>query len=655
MTYISAIKNGNKSYNIKDKVIRDSLSVAYINVDSLADIQLTQNGLSTEAYSIRIAKSKNQNHPTNGDSVIHLTTDLVQALTFRTETGGLEDLFVNGEAYYKVLGQYYSQNIKNLIKLPKFSPKDIQSGDTIVLHKRIIDANTFFDDYIDFSGISVSDSAFQTYKATRGFVGKTDGEFIKYLIVNGEIFGCVDNTNYKKLADNKKVVVYSADIDNTNGMPTLDVNVERHPDQLLNNGVYAYIAINEVLDAGRYDVYVTRSSTPDGSGYYSIQQIFIGRAGASAGKGYMRMVFARNNDTEKIFGSLVKIGGNGDFTYPTNGVSTGINLERMNSSGVYAYEWISGRNDILEGRYDIYIERSTTPDSSGYYAIKQTLISRDVQRAYMRSIFTNGGLIKTSPFVLMGDDGDSGFDIINILDYAGTDIPMPVDADLYIAREEGMTYPSHYRIYLDDYHDEIYFIVCLYHTSEGNVYCVFELNEQGSGWIYSFVCGGDDVPDWILEAFGEDGKKKEEVVSAALVDLNERVENLEADPVIVARYEENGSLILDTSIIETGDGTNEGAYTTLSPIKEILYKNEPEGEFQKASITAREVPGLIIYNTDIPASISGDRYNINIEFGTIDSGGVPKHMLMLDANAGSYYIVIKIVLNNNRIINILNG
>lgn len=115
---------------------------------------------------------------------------------------------------------------------------------------------------------------------------------------------------------------------------------------------------------------------------------------------------------------------------------------------------------------------------------------------------------------LAGGGEGSNVKVVNIADYCEEGSILPNDADLFIFRENGGLYsPLHYRSVAVAAEGntricvKLVFCTGYFHQRKGEYYIVFNLDEIGG--IYTFECVyeglGEDVPDYILEAFGEDG------------------------------------------------------------------------------------------------------------------------------------------------------
>lgn len=185
-----------------------------INPTSLASVESAQLTISNDNESkLFIIADETGTYPTRKDAVV-APTEVITALSYSSPSEGVRKLLTNWEAYYKVAGKYYSQNIKKYL-LADIHPQPMRTGDLILLTKRKVSAVDFIALYIDFDSIDVLNQlsgpdklAWVTYKATIGCGGKTDGDTIKAMLEKDLIFGCTDDENYSCISDGGFITMY---------------------------------------------------------------------------------------------------------------------------------------------------------------------------------------------------------------------------------------------------------------------------------------------------------------------------------------------------------------------------------------------------------------------------------------------------------------
>lgn len=190
-----------------------------LNIKDLNAIREAQLSLEDKQYKTYIITDDNGNYPSPSVETVYLdnANDLMD-LIYRGNDLALRHIIENGEAYYKYLGTWSSENIKNYVKVPTFNLQTAKVGDLITIIRYDFDSDEFYSKYIDFDNISNSNTAFQLFKNANGYGSQSDGEFIKYLIRSGQIYSAASNpqgdssvTTYP-LAIDGKVQFYTAQI-----------------------------------------------------------------------------------------------------------------------------------------------------------------------------------------------------------------------------------------------------------------------------------------------------------------------------------------------------------------------------------------------------------------------------------------------------------
>jgi hypothetical protein len=217
-----------------------------LNIKDNNAVKSAQDSL-TENKSLKtfIITDSEGNYPSPNINTIYLD-DLaaLRDLLYRGNDNALKYLLDTKEAYYNYLGAWYSQNISQQVKLPKFNLTTAKVGDLVTIIRYEFTADEFYSKYIDFSAISNDNTAFQAYKLSQGFYGKSDGEFIQHLISNGTIHSCpvnpqVDNSvSPVPLSVNGKVIFYTAQI--TPNTQTI-FSGEFWTGNMISPGIYSYV------------------------------------------------------------------------------------------------------------------------------------------------------------------------------------------------------------------------------------------------------------------------------------------------------------------------------------------------------------------------------------------------------------------------------
>lgn len=185
-----------------------------INLTSADDVHRAQGMLAADGETkMFVIADFNGTYPTKADAVL-APESVVTALSFSSPDVGLTKLLTNWEAYYKVAGSWYSQNISRYL-LNNTHSQPFRTGDIILLTKRKVKAVDFIARFIDFDSINVTDSlstaekiAWNSYKFTIGCTGKSDGDTIKKMIESDLIHGCTDNANYTVISNEGLITMY---------------------------------------------------------------------------------------------------------------------------------------------------------------------------------------------------------------------------------------------------------------------------------------------------------------------------------------------------------------------------------------------------------------------------------------------------------------
>lgn len=185
-----------------------------LNITSLSSVQSAQASISNDNEAkLFIVADESGTYPTTKDAVI-APEEVVTALSFSSPDEGVRKLLTNWEAYYKVTGSYYSQNISRYL-LGGVHPKPFRTGDLLLLTKRKVKAVDFIAQFINFASIDVASQlstaqklVWNSYKLTIGCSGKSDGETIKTMISKDLIFGCTDNSNYTPVSSGGLITMF---------------------------------------------------------------------------------------------------------------------------------------------------------------------------------------------------------------------------------------------------------------------------------------------------------------------------------------------------------------------------------------------------------------------------------------------------------------
>ena len=190
-----------------------------LNLKDVNAITEAQNSLKeTGQYSTYIVTDSNGNYPSTTEKFVYLDDmEQLQNLLYKGNDKALSTLLDNKEAYYNIDGNWFSKNITDYVTVPSFNLQSVKVGDLITIIRQEFTSDEFYSKYINFDNISIDDTAFQLYKVSRGYGSNTDGEFIKFLIRNGEIYSSPSNPQTTEsetypLAIEEKVVFYTAQI-----------------------------------------------------------------------------------------------------------------------------------------------------------------------------------------------------------------------------------------------------------------------------------------------------------------------------------------------------------------------------------------------------------------------------------------------------------
>lgn len=197
-----------------------------LNLKDAAAVRAVQDSITKNGESKTfIITDPDGNYPSPNVPTVYL--DDAQALMdilYRGNGDALKYLLSTREAYYKYsvpfLGtHWYSQNISNYVKLPTFNLTTAKVGDLVTIIRQELDADKFYSKYIDYGAITIEDELFQAYKKSNDDTKNlTDGQFVGYLILSGQIYSCPVNPEEDssvtpvQLVDGGKVVLYTAQI-----------------------------------------------------------------------------------------------------------------------------------------------------------------------------------------------------------------------------------------------------------------------------------------------------------------------------------------------------------------------------------------------------------------------------------------------------------
>lgn len=190
-----------------------------LNIKDANAITEAQNALKEAGqYSTYIITDSNGNYPSITEKFVYLDDmEQLRDLLYKGNDKALSTLLDNKEAYYNINGNWFSKNITDYITVPSFNLQSVKVGDLVTIIRQEFTSDEFYSKYINFDNITIDDTAFQLYKVSRGYGSNTDGEFIKFLIRNGEIYSSPSNPQTTEsetypLAIDEKVVFYTAQI-----------------------------------------------------------------------------------------------------------------------------------------------------------------------------------------------------------------------------------------------------------------------------------------------------------------------------------------------------------------------------------------------------------------------------------------------------------
>lgn len=189
-----------------------------LNLTSLQEVQEAQETLTAEGEArLFLIADDMGTYPTDKDAVL-APAEVVKALSLSSPGEGARKLLTNWEAYYKVSGSWYSQNISSYL-MGNVHAVPFRTGDVLLLMKHRVRAVDFIARFIDFADISVTASLttaqkllWNTYKASIGCSGKSDGDTIKAMIEKDLIYGSTDNVNYSPVSSGGYVVMYDCKV-----------------------------------------------------------------------------------------------------------------------------------------------------------------------------------------------------------------------------------------------------------------------------------------------------------------------------------------------------------------------------------------------------------------------------------------------------------
>lgn len=239
-----------------------------INLKDPTAVKEIQSSLADGEIRTYIISDQYGNYPSPTEDTIYLDNmDDLMDLLYRGNDLALRHIINNGEAYYKYLGIWSSENIRSHIKLPKFHLQTAKVGDLVTIIRHDFDSDEFYSKYIDFDSISNDNEAFQTFKTFSGFASSSDGEFIKHLIKTGNIYSAYSNPREDSsvitypLAIDGKVQFYTAQITpNTQKL----YSGEFYTGNMTGPGIYSYITKGRPAGSEDGEYYIGYVS-PDGT------------------------------------------------------------------------------------------------------------------------------------------------------------------------------------------------------------------------------------------------------------------------------------------------------------------------------------------------------------------------------------------------------
>lgn len=383
------------------------------NRDAIREAQLSLKDGESKTY---IISDEFGNFPSPNIETIYLDNmDDLMDLLYRGNDLALRHIINNGEAYYKYLGIWSSENIRSHTKLPKFHLQTAKVGDLVTIIRHDFDSDVFYSNYIDFNSISNDNTSFQSFKALSGFASSSDGEFIKHLIKTGNIYSAYSNPREDSsvimypLAINGKVQFYTAQITpNTQKMYSGNF----WPGNMTGPGIYSYITSGRPAgsDDGEYYIgYVSPNGTQSLVSMLNPYKVFVR---SSINDEWI-------NITEQIFGGVLaerfpSIPGwlvdvdncldNG--VHPTCSTQSILNPSRSSIPAPSDLKWSNSYFTCL-------VNRTSTNDGS-YDTIEQTAYGRDADtgQIYKRIIF-QGPDTQYGPWINIVSGGTGTYPEIN--------------------------------------------------------------------------------------------------------------------------------------------------------------------------------------------------------------------------------------------------
>ena len=192
----------------------------FLNIKDKSAVKNVQESLlKTGDYKTFIITDDDGNFPSPTQSTVYLDDiDGLMDLFHNGNGGALRHLLKTKEAYYEYGGKWCSENISSYVKNPTFNMQTARVGDLITIMRWDFETDGFYSQYIDFGSLSISNSLYQVYKNSQGFADKTDGEFIQYLIKQGNIYSAPSDPEKDSsivptaLGQSGKIVFYTAQL-----------------------------------------------------------------------------------------------------------------------------------------------------------------------------------------------------------------------------------------------------------------------------------------------------------------------------------------------------------------------------------------------------------------------------------------------------------
>lgn len=333
-----------------------------INLKDPERVKEVQLSLADKQYKTFIVTDSNGNYPSPLVSTVYLDDmNGLMDLFYRGNDLALRHILNNGEAYYKYLGMWSSENIRKYVKLPQFNLQTVKVGDLVTIMRHDFTSDEFYSKYIDFNSIVIDNSAFQTAKILAGFGSKSDGEYIKHMMLSGNIYSAESDPN------NSSVTAYPLSIDGKVQFYTAQITPntqkiysgEFWTGNMTGPGIYSYVNNVEPNPGTDVGEVFTGYVSPNGA------QTLISMKNPSK-------VFTRPNlNSSWSLGGVQKII-NDDLYRTKYGYNNKANTCLKTGVNNYFSDTIGG----ITGNWSLFVTCSYDGDPN-YYHLLQTAVGRD--------------------------------------------------------------------------------------------------------------------------------------------------------------------------------------------------------------------------------------------------------------------------------------